>query len=117
MFKFLGMKKFLEARFNPPFRATSTFKCNPILIKLNIGFDVLESVNPLPNPSYSPPSSPFSRSLNEMSSRRQIEHFSTRVQDGDFNMPVGSIKRARAKMLKEGFGNLAKSFVEKMNQE
>ena len=32
-------------------------------------------------------------------------------------MPVGPTTRAGAKMLKESFGNLAKSFVEEMHQE
>ena len=52
-----------------------------------------------------------------MSLGRQIGHSSTRGQDGDFNMPVGPITRVRAKMLKESFGNLAKSFMEEMHQE
>ena len=32
-------------------------------------------------------------------------------------MPMGPITRVRAKILKESFGNLAKSFVEEMHQE
>ena len=32
-------------------------------------------------------------------------------------MPMGPITKARSKMLKESFRNIAKSFVEKMHQE
>ena len=50
-------------------------------------------------------------------SKGQIGHASTRGQDGDFNMPVGLIPRARDKRLKKSFGNLAKSIVKEMHQE
>ena len=59
----------------------------------------------------------FEEGGNDTSSGGQIGHSSTREQDGDFNMPIGPIKRARVKRLKEGFGNLTKSFVEEMHQE
>ena len=49
----------------------------------------------------------------DTSSAGQIRHSSTKGQDGDFNMPLGPIIRVRAKILKESFGNLAKSFVKR----
>ena len=52
-----------------------------------------------------------------MSSGGQIGHSNTRGQYGDFNVPVGLIKRVRAKRLKEAFGNMAKSFIKEMHQE
>ena len=52
-----------------------------------------------------------------MSSKGQIGHFNTRGQYGDFNIPMGPIKKVRAKRLKEAFGNLAKSFIKEMHQK
>ena len=59
----------------------------------------------------------FEEGGNDTCSGGQIGHSSTRGQDGDFSMPVGPITRARAKRLREDFGNLAKATVEEMHQE
>ena len=53
----------------------------------------------------------------DLRSGGQIEHSSTRRQDGDFNISMGLITRTRAKRMKESFENLAKSFVEEIHQE
>ena len=45
----------------------------------------------------------------------QNGHSSTRGQDGGFNMPVGSITRARAKRLRDSFGNLAQLIVKEIH--
>ena len=59
----------------------------------------------------------FEEEGNDTSLGGQIGHSSTRGQDGDFNISVGSITRVRVKRLKESFENLAKSFMEEMHQE
>ncbi|MED6161211.1 hypothetical protein PIB30_058551 [Stylosanthes scabra] len=50
----------------------------------------------------------FQEGGNDTSHERQTE---------SWNMPVGPITRARAKMIKDGFTNMPKSFVQVMHQE
>ena len=59
----------------------------------------------------------FEERENDTSLGGQFGHFNTRGQNGYLVMVVDPITKARAKRLRKSFGNLAKSYVEKIQQE
>ena len=114
-------KSKLDARGDGPFQVLERINDNAYKIDLPSEYNVSTTFNvsdlsPL-NMDADSRTNLFEEGRNDTSPRGKNGHSNTRGQDGNFNMPMGPITRARAKMLKESFGNLAKSFVEEMHQE